>query len=246
MKALAVFAVLCRDWSKRWEGVLTAFAAPVVLLVVLAGVYSADLTSSPAVAAGYFVPGLLAASVLGNGVLVFARASAEARDSGLLRRLSLTSLSKSDWALGAILLQVVLGLALTLVMLLVGNLVYGAGLTATGALFAFVALWCLVSTGAGMVVAGLVSGAGRVTGVGLAAALPLTLLSGTFWPVGSMPSYLRDAAALLPMTYLEDGLRASLSGGSPPAVGADAAITGAFAAVLVVLGWWLSWREGAR
>ncbi len=44
---------------------------------------------------------------------------------------------------------------------------------------------------------------------------PLMFLSGIFFPLELMPSWLQTVAALLPLTYLGDALRQVMVGGSP-------------------------------
>jgi ABC-2 type transport system permease protein len=44
---------------------------------------------------------------------------------------------------------------------------------------------------------------------------PLMFLSGTFFPIDSMPEVLKGVARVLPLTYLADGLRQVMVGGTP-------------------------------
>jgi len=58
---------------------------------------------------------------------------------------------------------------------------------------------------------------------------PLMFLSGIFFPIALMPSFLQPVAALLQMTYLADALRQVMAGGVPFApLWADGLILGAW------------------
>jgi ABC-2 type transport system permease protein len=63
----------------------------------------------------------------------------------------------------------------------------------------------------------------------------MMLLSGIFWPISSMPSYLQTLARALPLTYFADGLRNSAVSPEFPAA-TDLVVVAAFAAVLIMLG----------
>ena len=58
---------------------------------------------------------------------------------------------------------------------------------------------------------------------------PLMFLSGIFFPIAFMPSWLQPVAALLPLTYLADALRQTMVGG--------AAYAPLYVDVLVLAGW---------
>jgi ABC-2 type transport system permease protein len=44
---------------------------------------------------------------------------------------------------------------------------------------------------------------------------PLMFLSGTFFPIDTMPDVLKTVARVLPLTYLSDALRQTMVGGTP-------------------------------
>lgn len=45
--------------------------------------------------------------------------------------------------------------------------------------------------------------------------LPMMILSGTFFPVASMPAFIAPLLKILPLTYLNDALRQIMVGGTP-------------------------------
>jgi ABC-2 type transport system permease protein len=65
---------------------------------------------------------------------------------------------------------------------------------------------------------------------------PMMFLSGTFFPVEMMPEFLQTFARILPLYYVNEGLRAAMIAVDHTAALKSALIIGAFAAVVFVLG----------
>ncbi len=65
---------------------------------------------------------------------------------------------------------------------------------------------------------------------------PVLLLSGALFPLDDSPSALRLLSAIDPLTYVVDGLRASLLGASSRSLALDLGVVATFAAVTVLAG----------
>jgi len=73
---------------------------------------------------------------------------------------------------------------------------------------------------------------------------PQMFLTGVFFPLETMPGYLQVIAHALPLTYVNDALRAAMVTGSVSAQWFDASIVVAMALVAVaVAGRTLDWQE---
>ena len=181
----------------------------------------------------FIMPGLIAMSVMNGGVFG-AIAMVSLRERRVLRRLSATPLSA--WALvGAdvtfrmvvVLLQTVLLVVLAVIIggvsVKVQNLPALAGVTVLGGL-AFVAI-------------GFFLGAFAKTEQGFfpiaqVITFPMLFLSGIFFPLDSMPDWIRPVVGAMPLTYLGDAMRQLMVGGAP--VHPMALNLGVLAAFLVV------------
>lgn len=181
----------------------------------------------------FIMPGLIAMSVMNGGVFG-AIAMVSLRERRVLRRLSATPLPA--WALvGAdvtfrmvvVLLQTVLLVVLAVIIggvaVKVENLPALAGVTVLGGL-AFVAI-------------GFFLGAFAKTEQGFfpvaqVITFPMLFLSGIFFPLDSMPDWIRPVVSAMPLTYLGDAMRQLMVGGAP--VHSMALNLGVLAAFLVV------------
>jgi ABC-2 type transport system permease protein len=60
--------------------------------------------------------------------------------------------------------------------------------------------------------------------------LPMMILSGTFFPIASMPSFIEPVVKILPLTYLNDALRQIMVAGTPRySMATDIAVLAAWA-----------------
>jgi ABC-2 type transport system permease protein len=209
----------------------------VILLLVLGSIYGNPDTKN------YYLPGLTAAFIMTNGVISLANIGAELKGAGVLRRLSTTPLTKTEWLLGNFLSQIVLAFALAAVMLTLGVALYDTSVIINTFSVVVLFLGALLFSGVGMSLAGLVKNPEAASWLGNVIAFLMMLLSGIFWPISSMPSYLQTAAKALPLTYFADGLRNSMVS-ADFAASTDVVVVAAFAVVLIMLGArFTQWKE---
>lgn len=161
-------------------------------------------------AVDYYLPGYIAAFIMTNGVIGVTSVMTEYKRRGLVKRLATTPLTKLEWVLGAVASQTALAFMLTAVMLLVGWLVFK--ITAIPDVYAIMLIitGAILFSGMGMLLAGVVKEAEAATALGNSIAFPMMFLSGSFWPLELMPSYLQLVAKFLPLTYFAEGLRSVL------------------------------------
>jgi len=192
----------------------------------------------------FYVPGLTAAFMMTNGVIGLTSIASEFRRSGVTKRLSATPLRKYEWIVGNVLSQAVLALLLALVMIALAKVAYQSNVSLDGYTIAALVVGAILFSGIGMTLAGLVKDPEAASGLGNAIAFPMMFLSGTYWPVDIMPSFLQSFARVLPLTYLSDGLRDSMILGDYSAALTNMLVVSALAIVFVLLGAKVTiWKE---
>ena len=73
---------------------------------------------------------------------------------------------------------------------------------------------------------------------------PMMFLSGTFFPIDMYPDFLKPIANILPLTYLNNGLRAAMVNNQPDVAFANAALVMVIAIISICAGILLTnWRE---
>jgi len=184
----------------------------------------------------FYVPGLIAAFMMTNGVIGLTSIASEFRRSGVTKRLSATPLRKFEWILGNVLSQAVLAILLAFLMIVLAKGLYQSNVTID--IYTIVGLMAgaLLFSGIGMTLAGVVKDPEAASGLGNAIAFPMMFLSGTYWPVEIMPSFLQSFARVLPLTYFSDGLRDSMILGNYSAASTNILVVGALAVGFILLG----------
>jgi ABC-2 type transport system permease protein len=155
----------------------------------------------------FFLPGVVGIVVMTNSLFSMTSICAEYRNRGYFRLLATTKIAKWEWLVSKFIFFTLLLIASLLLTYAVGIMVFNMEssltpislvLIAAGA-FLFVSMGMLL----GVVVKDPESGAAAANAIGF----PMMFLSGAFFPLESMPVYLQTTAKVLPLTYLNEGLR---------------------------------------
>jgi ABC-2 type transport system permease protein len=184
----------------------------------------------------FFVPGIIAMSVMTLSLFGTVDSDTELRQKGVIRKLSTTPITHTDWILSNILYHFILAVISTIAMLLVSYAVFDVNLHIDAWLPAFVLLDVIAFVGIGMILTRFVKEAQSAAAASNAVSYPLMFLSGSFFPIELMPGMLQKIAKALPLYYVNEGLRASMVFQDNMAALKSAAIIGVYAAVVFVLG----------
>jgi ABC-2 type transport system permease protein len=193
----------------------------------------------------YFIPGIIAMSVMTLSLFGTVNLNTELRQKGIIRKLSTTPITRTEWILSDILYQFTIAVVSTTAMLLVSYAVYNVNLHLNAWLIAFILLDVFAFVGIGMILTRFVKEAQSAAAAANAISFPMMFLSGSFFPIELMPGFLQKIAKMLPLYYVNEGLRAAMVFQDNLAALSNAAIIGVFAAVVFILGIIATkWEEG--
>ena len=193
----------------------------------------------------FFVPGIIAMSVMTSSLSGAVNMNAELRQKGVIRKLSTTPITRTDWILSNILYQFILAVISTMAILVVSYAVFSVRLQINAWLFAFIVLEVFAFGGLGMILTRVANEAESATAAANFIMFPMMFLAGSFFPIEMMPGFLQTIARILPLYYVNEGLRASMVSVDNTAALRYAAMIGVFAAVVFVLGISTTrWEEG--
>ena len=184
----------------------------------------------------FFVPGIIAMAVMTLSLFSTVDSETELRQKGIIRKLSTTPITRTDWILSNILYQFILAVICTIAMLLVSYAVFHVSLHIDAWLPAFILLDVFAFVGIGMILTRFAREAQSAAAAANAVSLPMMFLSGSFFPIELMPGFLQKFAKILPLFYVNEGLRAAMIFEDNMAALRDAAIISVFAAVVFILG----------
>jgi len=192
----------------------------------------------------FYIPGVTAAFIMTNGVIGLTSNTSEFKRRGIIKRLSLTPLSKMDWIIGNILSQTLLNLLLTAMMLALGWVIFNVRIIPDAFAILLIFLGSVMFSGIGMLLSGLVKDVEAASAIGNAIAFPMMFLSGTYFPLEIMPSYLQPFAKILPLTYFSEGLRYAMIYNYPEGTYVNIAIVAALAVGFIIVGSLVTkWKE---
>jgi ABC-2 type transport system permease protein len=171
------------------------------------------------------LPGIMVMYLLMNLMIFGGSLVAAERRSGVLRRLSINPVRRSELVFGRMYGLMLLAAMQIAYFLLVGQFVFKVNIgdhLAAVALVAFVFAW--VACSLGVLVGCLVQAQDKVVGLCLLLALPMAALGGCWWPLEITPDFLQKAAHAVPTAWALDGLHQLITfgsglGGALPAIG---------------------------
>jgi len=195
-------------------------------------------------AVDYYLPGIIAAFIMTNGIIALTGNTTEFKRRGIIKRLSITPLTKFDWIIGNVLSQTLLSLMLTAIMIVVGWIVFSVQVIPDILSIIMIFLGSVMFSGLGMVLGGLVKDVEAASALGNAIAFPMMFLSGTYFPMEFMPSYLQSFSRVLPLFYFSEGLRYALIYRYTEGVLSNMAVVSALAAAFIIIGSVVTrWKE---
>lgn len=163
----------------------------------------------------FLIPGLLGMNLLGGGLFGVGFAVADMRIRKLLKRFQATPMRRSDFMLSLMLSRLVF--TLIDIGLLLGFAMLAFKIRVRGDVFAFavlVAAGGLCFAGLGLLLGSRAKTMETAAGLVNAVMLPMYVLSGVFFSAARFPEITQPVIQALPLTALNDGLRAIMNDGA--------------------------------
>jgi ABC-2 type transport system permease protein len=193
--------------------VFLSIALPVLLLVVLTGLYAdsgdVEVIGRTVSAQQAFVPGIMALAVLTSSFMTLLMTVAGQRQAGVLKRRRATPVPAIVLILGRTLTATGIAIAAVAVMLVIADAGYdispAPGFELPMLLGVVVGSLCFACCG--FALAGLVTtpeSAGPIVQVIL---LPLQLISGIYFPTAGLPDWLHTVAQVFPLVHVTEALQ---------------------------------------
>jgi ABC-2 type transport system permease protein len=181
----------------------------------------------------FLVPGLLGMNLMGTGMWGIGFSIVTARSRGLLKRLVATPMRKRHYLLGQMMGRMVFLIPEVVVLLGFAHVAFGVPVNGSLASLAVVTgLGATAFTGIGLLVAARPRTIEGVSGLMNFVMLPMWIFSGVFFSPSRFPEAMMPAIRLLPLTALNDALRAvMIDGASLTSVTRELCVLGVWGAV---------------
>jgi ABC-2 type transport system permease protein len=196
-------------WRNRTRAFFS-FGMPVMLLLLFGALNSGgripELGNIPYIT--FFLPGILAYGIIISQFMNMAAGLAIQRDNGLLKRMRGTPLPGWAYVAGRVGSTAVVSVAMTVVMLVLGRVVFDVHLRpeAVPAVVVAVLLGAATFAALGMAAVALIPNAEAAPVVANVLILPLSFISGIWYPLTGAPQWLVDVARIFPVERLASAL----------------------------------------
>lgn len=184
----------------------------------------------------YFVPSILAMALMQLGVFA-SIPLVQQREKLILKRLNATPLPRWTLVVSNIVVRLVIAALQTALIVAIGVGVLGVQLVGSWIeIVGIVFLGAVTFVSIGYVIASFARTEEAANGMTSIVQFPLMFLSGIFFPLEIMPTWLRSVATVMPLTYLGDALRQVMVGGTPfVPLGVDVAILAGWLVVCLAI-----------
>jgi ABC-2 type transport system permease protein len=211
--ALHLFRYDLRAFFRNRQARFFTLALPVLFLVIFASIFGGS-HRTVSVAGGqidtsvYYVPGIIALGIIAAAFVNLVVTVTAQRETGVLKRRRATPVPAVAVITGRALTAVVVALAITSVLLVIGWVAYGAQVPArtAPALTVTVVVGALAFCCLGYALASVIRNEDAAQPITQAVMLPLYFISGVFVAVTVLPSWLVNVADLFPVRHLADAL----------------------------------------
>ena len=164
----------------------------------------------------FLIPGLLGMNLLGSVIWGVGFSVVQARQKRLLKRFMATPMRRSHYLLAFILSRLLFLFLEVAALVGFGRLMFGVGVRGSLVTLAVInVLGALSFAGLGLLVASRARTIEAVSGLMNLVMLPMWVLSGTFFSYARFPEAMQPFVKALPLTALNDALRAVMIDGAP-------------------------------
>jgi ABC-2 type transport system permease protein len=211
---LARGEVEVKQFFRSKDTVVFTLALPMVLLALLASIFSHDIPGTGVPYSQVYTTGLLAGGVASTSFLNLAVAIAGERENGGLKRLAGTPMPRTAYFVGKAMVVLVTCTMEVAVLLVFGHFAYGVAFPASlGRWWTFIWVTLLGATSMSLLGIALSSLPRSSRSAAPVANLPLLVLefiSGVFVPFTSLSPGLYGFAGAFPLRWMAEGYRAAL------------------------------------
>jgi ABC-2 type transport system permease protein len=164
----------------------------------------------------FLVPGLIGMNLMATGMWALGFVIVQARGRKLLKRFAVTPMRRSHYLLSFMLSRLIFMVAEVATVLVFARIIFGVSVRGSLVSVAILSvIGAMTFSGIGLLLAARPKTIEGVSGLMNLVMLPMWLLSGTFFSWARFPQTVQPFIKALPLTALNDSLRAVINDGTP-------------------------------
>ena len=209
-------AMQTRLFLRRKDELFWTLAFPILFILLFGAIYGNSKWEGMSIRSiDFLLPGIIVMGAMMTGIMRTSLGLVQEREQGVYRRLALTPLNRQTLIGSQLLQHYIVIIVQTILLIVIGAIAFNTKLT--GNLFLF---WLVLSIGAlcfmsiGFALSGLIKTVRSATPINNITYFSLMFLGGIFFPNSLLPTWLGNAARVLPSTQMGDALRAVVYNGA--------------------------------
>ncbi len=155
----------------------------------------------------FFIPGMIGFTIMQTCIYGSIERNTKFRKYGILRKLLTTPITRMEWIFSKMLFMLFLSFLSTIIITLFSVFVWGVKVNINPIMIIIIISTSFLFSGMGMLIGRFVKEEETADTAGGAISFPMMFLAGTFWPLEQMPEFLQSFARILPLYYVNEGLR---------------------------------------
>lgn len=155
----------------------------------------------------FFIPGIIGLTIMNSCIYGSIERNTKYRKAGILRKLLTMPVTRTEWIIAKMLFMLFLSFLSAFVILLFGVIVWGLHIHLSIFAFILIIATSFMFSGMGMIISRFVKDEETADMAGGAISFPMMFLAGTFFPLEQMDQILQLIARVLPLYYVNEGLR---------------------------------------
>lgn len=193
----------------------------------------------------FFLPGVIGLTAMTTTVNWMVGLQTRYRENGIFKKLATTPITQAEWLTSLILWQIVTVFLSVGIILVVGYLAFDVHLTLDAISIGIIILTSAMFSALGLIIARFVKEEETAGAAAGAITFPMMFLGGSFFPLESMPSYLQAITKVMPLTYVNNGLRDAMIYANTSGAFNNLVILAMLTAVFMGVGVVIStWKQG--
>lgn len=162
----------------------------------------------------FFIPGILAMSLMNSGVIGLSTTFVSYREQGILRRIKVTPFRLSSFIMARVIAQLIIAVAQAAILVGLAWAVFDLHLRGNPVLIVLmIILGALAFLAIGFAISGIARNTETAASYANLITFPMLFLSGVFFEIDSAPAWLQPITKVLPLSYLVDALREPMTRG---------------------------------
>lgn len=192
----------------------------------------------------FFIPGVLGMTAMTSSIFAAVEISGRYRETGIFHKLATTPLKRIEWIISRTIYQIVICFIGMALIIGIGIAFFNIKVIPDPLSLILVATTSMTFSGFGMILSRFVKDPEAAGAAANAITFPMMFLSGTFIPLEQMPEFLRAIATVLPLTYVNNGLRAAMILGESQQAVTNVIVVAILGVASLLIGAWITkWEE---